>query len=92
MADYAMELSQRHFEQITGYLREHLSEIFPPHMSMANAYVQTQLQVDMARLQEGVRANRELMEKQFEFVERRFEITDERFVALDKRFEADATR
>ncbi|MFP4511054.1 MAG: hypothetical protein ACLFNQ_13105 [Spirochaetaceae bacterium] len=37
MADFAMELSQRHFEQITHYLRDHFTEILPPNMAASTA-------------------------------------------------------
>ncbi len=42
----------------------------------------------LVHLEEELKAQRKLMEKQFEAIERRFEAIDKRFEAVDKRFEA----
>ena len=42
----------------------------------------------LIHLEEELKAQRGLMEKQFETIEKRFEAIDKRFEAIDKRFEA----
>ena len=41
----------------------------------------------LVHLEEELKAQRKLMEKQFEVIEKRFEAIDKRFEAVDKRFE-----
>ncbi len=88
----AMELSERQFDQIGSYVREHLGswirEVAPPA---------TAVQLDpiylerIVRLEEELKSQRELMKQGFEQVDKRFEEMradmNSRFGAIDKRFE-----
>ena len=76
----AMQLTQREFEQIGSYVREHLGtwirEISPPP---------TTVQLDpvflerIIRVEEELKSQRELMKYGFEQVDKRFEQVDTRF-------------
>ena len=92
MADRAMELRSEHLEQIGKYVQSHLSEWLPPQPAVASAESVQTLHVEIARVQEEVRANRAVLEKHIEFTEKRFEQVDKRFESMqhnmDKRFES----
>ena len=71
-------------EYAKPWLREIVDQIVP---RMELAGVGNQLLERMVRVEEELKAQRELMDERFGFIERRFEAVDKRFEAVDKRFE-----
>ena len=97
-----MELTRDHLEQIGTYVREHLGEWIrvaePPVVVRMDAHYLER----MVRIEEELKAQRELMQQGFGFMEKRFEEAREnmnarfeqarvdmhaRFEQVDKRFE-----
>ncbi|HKJ86570.1 MAG TPA: hypothetical protein VKA06_10870 [Spirochaetia bacterium] len=84
----AMELTQREFDQIGSYVREHLGtwirDISPPTaiVQLDPAYIER-----IVRVEEELKSQRELMKHGFDAMEKRFEQVDKRFEQVDKRFE-----
>ena len=87
MADRAMELRSEHLEQIGKYVQSHLAEWLPPQPAVASAESVQSLHVEIARVQDEVRANRAVLEKHIEFTEKRFEQVDKRFEEMQHSFE-----
>ena len=74
-----MALTERDLEQVGTYVRAHLVEWLPlPVLDLSQRIV---------RVEEELKAQRELMLKGFEQVDKRFEQVDKRFEQVDKRFE-----
>ena len=72
-------------EYVKPWLRELIDQLVP---RVELAGVGTQLLERMVRVEEELKAQRELMDERFGFMERRFEAVDQRFEAVDQRFEA----
>ena len=91
MADRAMELRTEDLEQIGKYVQSHIAEWLPPQTVTISTEAVNTLHVEIARVQEEVRANRIVLERHIEFTEKRFEQVDKRFEEMqhnmDKRFE-----
>lgn len=75
----AMELSERQFDQIGSYVREHLGtwirEISPAATSATDPVMLERI----VRVEEELKSQRELMKQGFEAMEKRFEQVDKRF-------------
>jgi chromosome segregation ATPase len=88
----AMELSERQFEQIGSYVREHLGtwvrDISPP---VATVQLDPVYLERIVRVEEELKSQRELMKQGFEAMDKRFEEaradTNTRFDAVERRFE-----
>jgi hypothetical protein len=74
-----MTLTDRNLEQIGDYVRAHLVEWLPATV--------LELGERIVRVEEELKAQRELMIRGFEQVDRRLEQVDKRFEQVDKRFE-----
>jgi chaperonin cofactor prefoldin len=75
--------------RIGDYLKPWLRELVDRMISRVElSGIGTQLMERMVRVEEELKAQRELMDERFGFMERRFEAVDKRFEAVDKRFEA----
>jgi hypothetical protein len=72
-------------EYVKPWLRELVSQLVP---RMEYAGVGPQLLERMVRVEEELKAQRELMSERFGFMERRFEMVEQRFAAVDQRFVA----
>jgi hypothetical protein len=72
-------------EYVKPWLRELVSQLLP---RMEYAGVGPQLLERMVRVEEELKAQRELMAERFAAVDRRFVAVDQRFVAADQRLEA----
>ena len=83
-----MAISEPDLEQIGSYVKTHLvgwlDQIFPRRESD----IPLQLLERMVRVEEELKAQRELMTVRFDAVDRRFESVDQRFEAVDRRFES----
>ena len=95
----AMELTQREFDQIGSYVREHLGmwirEVTPPAATVQLDPIYLER---IVRVEEELKSERELMKQGFEQVDKRFDQVDRRFEEMradmnarfqtvDKRFE-----
>ena len=88
MSEASMTLSDEQLEQIGRYVRNNLPQwisTLPPQTVQITDPV---LLERMVRVEEELKAQRELMIERFDAVDRRFETVDKRFEAMDKRFEA----
>ena len=91
MGDPSMALGaedvKRIAELVKPWLRDTVLEMIPPR----STEIDTQLLERMVRVEEELKAQRELMAVRFDAVDRRFEdvlaLMDRRFEAADKRFE-----
>ncbi len=100
MGEPAMQLGDAELARIGGYvknnLRQWLSEVAPTAMSPALAppdpIPNAQLLERMVRVEEELKAQRELFSARFEAVDRRFEAVDRRFGDVNTRFEDMNTR
>ena len=72
-------------EYVKPWLRELVSQLVP---RMEYAGIGPQLLERMVRVEEELKAQRELMGERFAAVDRRFAAVDQRFEAVDQRFEA----
>ena len=71
-------------EYVKPWLRELVNQTLPRSEPIG---IGTQLLERMVRVEEELKAQRELMDERFGFMERRFEMVDQRFKAVDQRFE-----
>lgn len=71
-------------EYAKPWLREIVDQIVP---RVELAGIGSKLLERMVRVEEELKAQRDLMDERFGFMERRFETIDKRFEAVDKRFE-----
>lgn len=103
MGDPAMQLGDAELRHIGGYvkdnLREWLREVAPAALGppaavdpAADPVTNTQLLERVVRVEEELKAQRELFLVRFEAVDRRFEASDQRFVDMNMRFEDMNTR
>ena len=69
---------------IKPWLRELVSQMIP---RPATTGIDQQLLERMVRVEEELKAQRELMDERFRMVDRRFESVDKRFESVDKRFD-----
>ena len=72
-------------EYAKPWLRELVDQIVP---RLEFAGIGSKLLERMVRVEEELKAQRDLMNERFGFMERRFEAIDQRFEAIDQRFEA----
>ena len=90
MSDQTMTIGDRELQKIGEYvkgnLRGWMDEVRP------QSDVTTQLLERSVRIEEELRAGRQLMEVRFEAVDRRFEAVDWRFEDVNTRFEDMNTR
>lgn len=92
MGDAAMILQEEDVRRIGDYvkpwIRDLVSDLVGPRVSP----IDTQLLERMVRVEEELKAQREIMAERFDAMDRRFEAVDQRFVDLraysDARFEA----
>jgi hypothetical protein len=84
MGDPALILGDTELERIGDYVKSHL-RVWLAEMPPVSS-VSTQLLERMVRVEEELKAQRELMIIRFDAVDRRFEAEDKRFEAVDKRF------
>ena len=71
-------------DYVKPWLRSVVEDMIPRHEP---AGVGAQLLERMVRVEEELKAQRQLMDQRFGFTERRFEAVDKRFEAVDQRFE-----
>jgi uncharacterized protein YhaN len=74
-----MALTERDLEQVGTYVQTHLFEWLPAPV--------LQLSERIIRVEEELKAQRELMKQGFDQIEKRLEQIDKRFEQVDKRFE-----
>ena len=86
-----MELDERALERIGDYVRSNL-RTWMREASPSLEAVEVGLHERMVRVEEELRAQRELMKQGFEQIDKRFEQVDKRFEQVDKRFEASERR
>ena len=82
----AMELDERALERIGDYVRSNL-RTWMREASPSLEAVEVGLHERMVRVEEELRAQRELMKHGFEQIDKRFEQVERRFEQVDKRFE-----
>jgi chaperonin cofactor prefoldin len=90
-----MHLGDVELKQIGGYVKDNLrlwlSEVAPaalsPAVPPADPVSNTQLLERVVRVEEELKAQRELFLARFEAVDRRFEANDQRFADMNSRFE-----
>ena len=88
----AMELTERNFEQIGSYVREHLGtwvrELWPPATQMTDPLLLERV----GRVEEELKSQRDLMKQGFEQIDRHFELVDKHFeeqrADMNARFDA----
>lgn len=83
----AMELSDQQLNQIGGYVKQNLNAWMKEVVPAADSLVIQNTFERVVRVEEELKASRELMAQGFEFVEKRLEQVDRRFEQVDKRFE-----
>lgn len=83
----AMELTQDTLDAIWRYVRGNLAEWIAQQTPPALLARDIELRERTVRVEEELKAQRELMRQGFEQVDRRFEQIDKRFEQIDKRFE-----
>ena len=75
----AMELTERNFEQIGSYVREHLGtwvrELWPPTTQRTDPLLLERI----VRVEEELKSQRDLMKQGFDHIDKRFEQIDKRF-------------
>ncbi len=85
-----MELGDRELEQIGKYVQDHLEEWSRGKIVGFRTDREIELLERIVRVEEGLKAQAELMRQGFEQMEKRFEEVDKRFEVLqhysDKRF------
>ena len=84
MGEPAMNIGPEELQKIGDYVRLHLSE----WMSTIRGEREFDLIERSIRVEEELKAQREIMETRFDAMDKRFEAVDRRFEAMDKRFEA----
>jgi predicted transcriptional regulator len=92
----AMELNPDTLDKIGEYVKDHLGtwlqEVSPLQVPGAGGAEELRREFDlrerMVRVEEELKAQREVMQQGFAMMERRFEAVDKRFEAVDRRFEA----
>ena len=72
-------------DYVKPWLRSVVEDMIPRHEP---AGVGAKLLERMVRVEEELKAQRQLMDERFGFMERRFEAVDKRFEAVDKHFDA----
>jgi hypothetical protein len=90
----AMELTPESLDRIGEYVKDHLGlwlkEVAPLQFGAGGAE-DLRREIDVreriVRVEEELKAQREVMQQGFAMMERRFEAVDQRFEAVDKRFE-----
>ena len=88
MGDPVVSLRDEDVRRIGDYVKPWLREIVEQLVPRpAIAGIDQQLLERMVRVEEELKAQRELMEVKFDAVDRRFEATDKRFESMDKRFD-----
>ena len=88
MGDPSMTLANEDIQRIGEYVKPWLREVVTTVVPPPSAQIPAQLLERMVRIEEELKAQRELMTERFEAVDKRFEAMDKRFEAVDKRFEA----
>ena len=79
-----MELSPDTLRQIGEYVKAHIPEWVRDTPEIQREY---DLRERTVRVEEELKAQREIMERGFDAMEKRFEAIDTRFDAVDRRFE-----
>jgi len=74
-------------EYVKGNLKDWVREVLPPIAQAADPVSHTMLMERVVRVEEELKAQRELMKVRFDAVDQRFVAVDRRFVAVDQRFE-----
>ncbi len=92
MGDPSMTLANEDIQRIGEYVKPWLREVVTAVVPPQSAQIPAQLLERMVRVEEELKAQRELMTERFQAMDRRFEdlqeAMDKRFEAVDKRFEA----
>ena len=88
----AMELTERNFEQIGSYVRDHLDAWVRELWPLTTQRTDPLLLERIVRVEEELRSQRDLMKQGFEQIDRRFELVDKRFeetrADMNARFDA----
>ena len=87
MSEETMTLSDDQLEQIGRYVQKNLPEWLRTMPPQTVQITDPALLERMVRVEEELKAQRELMSERFDAVDKRFEAVDKRFEAMDKRFE-----
>ena len=88
MGEPALIIGNSELERIGDYAKSHLRAWLAELTPAPASAVSTQLLERMVRVEEELKAQRELMIIRFDAVDRRFEAVDRRFEAEDRRFES----
>lgn len=89
MGDPGMSLREEDVKRIGEYVKPWLREVVERIMPRpAVAGMDQKLLERMVRVEEELKAQRELMEVKFDAIDRRFESNDRRFESIDQRFES----
>ncbi len=81
-----MALAAEDLRQIKEYIREELPKILKEE-GLLSKVVDWELRERIVRVEEELKAQRELMRQGFELMEKRFQQIDKRFEEINKRFE-----
>ena len=82
-----MAISKPDLEKIGSYVKTHLVSWMDQVYPRRESDIPLQLLERMVRVEEELKAQRELMTVRFDAADRRFEAVDQRFEAVDRRFE-----
>ena len=83
----AMELSDKQLNQIGGYVKQNLGAWMREVVPVVDPSISQNTFERVIRVEEELKASRELMAQGFDFMEKRFAQVEKRFEQVDKRFE-----
>jgi CO dehydrogenase/acetyl-CoA synthase beta subunit len=83
----AMELSDKQLNQIGGYVKQNLGAWMREVVPVVDPSISQNTFERVIRVEEELKASRELMAQGFDFMEKRFAQVEKRFEQIDKRFE-----
>ena len=83
----AMELSDKQLNQIGGYVKQNLGAWMREVVPVVEPSISQNTFERVIRVEEELKASRELMAQGFDFMEKRFAQVEKRFEQVDKRFE-----
>ena len=83
----AMELSEKQLNQIGGYVKQNLGAWMREVVPVVDPSISQNTFERVIRVEEELKASRELMAQGFDFMEKRFAQVEKRFEQVDKRFE-----
>ena len=83
-----MALAKQDYQEITAYLKEHISEWLPEDRQRDRSIIyELDVRERIVRVEEELKHQRELMQQGFEVMGKRFEQVDKRFEEMTKRLD-----